>query len=98
MSKQTTAGHTPGPWFAKGRYIGTANHMSYIAECSDENCNWANTPMSVANARLIAAAPELLAALQAVLHQVKQGPYVFADSDAYRFALAAVAKATGAAA
>lgn len=58
-----TTKHTPGPWFAKGRYIGTKNHMSYIGECSDQNGNWTNEPMAVANSLLIAAAPDLLAVL-----------------------------------
>ena len=56
--------HTSGPWLAQGRYIGVKGHMSYIGECSDQNGNWTNEPMAVANARLIAAAPELLEALK----------------------------------
>jgi len=56
--------HTPGPWLAQGRYIGVKGHMSYIGECSDQNGNWTNEPMAVANAHLIAAAPELLEALK----------------------------------
>lgn len=60
----TTAKFTPGPRVSKGRYVGTPNHMSYIAECRDTNGNWTNEPMAVANARLIDAAPELLEALK----------------------------------
>ena len=56
--------HTPGPWVAQGRYIGVKGHMSYIGECGDQNGNWTNEPMAVANARLIAAAPDLLEALK----------------------------------
>ena len=56
--------HTPGPWLAQGRYIGVKGHMSYIGECGDQNGNWTNEPMAVANARLIAAAPDLLEALK----------------------------------
>lgn len=55
--------HTPGPWLARGRYIGVKNHASFIAECRDQNGNWSNTEFSEANARLIAASPEMLAYL-----------------------------------
>ncbi len=89
-----TTQHTPGPWASRGRYVGTPNHMSFIAECRDENGNWTDTPHTIANARLIAAAPELLEALTEI-------------TDAYSFyfkegnpwgdkARAAIAKATGA--
>jgi hypothetical protein len=60
--------HTPGPWLAQGRYIGVKGHMSYIGECGDQNGNWTNEPMAVANARLIAAAPDLLEALIAMIN------------------------------
>ncbi len=58
---------TPGPWSFRGRYVGTPNHMSFIAECRDQNGNWTDTPHSIANARLIAAAPDLLEALIALV-------------------------------
>ena len=51
---------TPGPWFAKGRYIGTKNHMSFVGECRDVNGNWSDDAKSRADAKLMAAAPELL--------------------------------------
>ena len=50
---------TPGPWIAKGRYIGTPSHMSYVAEVRDQNGNWSNTAKSRRDAALIAAAPDL---------------------------------------
>lgn len=80
---------TPGPWVSRGRYIGTPNHMSYIAECRDQNGNWSNEPMALANARLIAAAPDLLEALKAAV--------AVADRDTNEFNLAhsAIAKAEG---
>ncbi len=52
--------HTPGPWFSHGRYIGTKNHKSAIAECRDINGNWSDDAPASANARLIAASPDLL--------------------------------------
>lgn len=62
--------HTPGPWFAYGRYIGTKNHASFIGECRDINGNWSNEAPASANARLIAAAPDLLDALHAELQSL----------------------------
>lgn len=59
----TNSKFTPGPWFAKGRYIGTKNHMSYIGECRDVNGNWSDDAKSSGDAQLIAAAPTLLEAL-----------------------------------
>jgi hypothetical protein len=90
--------YTPGPWLAQGRYIGVKGHMSYIGECSDQNGNWTNEPMSVANAHLIAAAPELLEALKKcrVALRGSAGPEEIINArDA---AGAAIAKATGGAA
>lgn len=45
-----TTQHTPGPWASRGRYVGTPNHMSFIAECRDENGNWTDTPHTIAKA------------------------------------------------
>jgi len=59
--------HTPGPWFSHGRYIGTKNHKSAIGECRDINGNWSDDAQSSGNARLIAAAPEMLEALDIVV-------------------------------
>ena len=56
--------HTPGPWFASGRYIGTFNHKSAIGECRSASECWSDDEPASANARLIAAAPELLEACQ----------------------------------
>lgn len=60
MSKQTnpadTSAHTATPWRASGRYVGTPNHMSFIAECRDQNGNWSNEPMALANAEFIVRA------------------------------------------
>jgi len=57
--------HTPGPWHCNGTQIvgKLGKRTQYIAETlRDTGCETCN-----ANARLIASAPELLAALQAML-------------------------------
>ena len=56
----TTTQHTPGPW---------ANHDGIIRDCSPEGwlvatCRF--SPKDDANARLIAAAPDMLEALRAI--------------------------------
>lgn len=54
----SNAKHTPGPWIAsKMGYISTVDRKSFIATSCSANDN------DEANARLIAAAPELLEAL-----------------------------------
>lgn len=51
----TDAKHTPGPWRVNGQKSVRGPNLEYIA-----NANWKN---GEANARLIAAAPDLLEAL-----------------------------------
>lgn len=67
------AGHTPGPWFVEEghiqrdsggiRYWQVQNEQDAI--CCNQFCYSGN---GEANARLIAAAPELLAALQRIMN------------------------------
>jgi hypothetical protein len=57
---------TPGPWIANRRYIGVPKHKSFIGEMRDHNGNWRDSDQSIANANLIAAAPELYAALRSL--------------------------------
>lgn len=88
MSK---AKHTPGPWFAHGRYIGTENHKSAIGECRDINGNWSNDAPASENALLISAAPDLLRVAELVVSWLdeEEGAHALCDT-----ARAAIAKAT----
>ena len=60
------AEHTPGPWRSESPYVSapSGEHRKMVADCdqylSDDECE--------ANTRLIAAAPELLAALEGLMH------------------------------
>lgn len=106
MSKNT---HTPGPWDATIKIAGVKDHpvltrtgllvaripnkkpsndYSYRIETNDSR--------SVANARLIAAAPEMLAALENLANRCNghlgRNPYGVPE---FEEALRAVAKATG---
>jgi hypothetical protein len=104
------AKHTPGPWKAQmidGRMGVTANHMCSfpgmrydICERVGGDCTAKPTKGTPeANARLIAAAPELLEALQRVVsdwvHPYDGGEYEDGEMPALDQARAAIAKATG---
>ena len=93
MSNSTTENHTQGPWQAVKWTCHAATTIKagdvVVAECSGFG-RYADE--SLADARLIAAAPDLLAALQEI---VKNDPYNQSSSGI--IARAAIAKATGAA-
>jgi hypothetical protein len=84
------SGHTPGPWranFEDGIIFGKNDEVV----CSDGTGVFAAIPND-ADARLIAAAPDLLEALKLCILQVQGGPY---GDSAVAVAEAAIAKATG---
>lgn len=94
--------HTPGPWLAVAR----TNAFIEI-EAPDQHGYSAKKVASTsvtnheANARLIAAAPTLLAALKEIVSQIDQGGTdgkVFARDYCITAARAAIANATGEAA
>ena len=99
--------HTPGPWYVgtefndQGRHIYAAQKVRHedgdewhpLIACTDDDerlVDWQ------ANARLIAAAPDLLEALQRMLDAPSHGTHE-AMRRANEAARAAIAKATGAA-
>ncbi len=58
--------HTPGPWQANGSHIYTADpERALLAQVINPGSKASDYPL-VENARLIAAAPELLEALKAI--------------------------------
>ncbi len=66
----STANHTPGPWTAEATRAGKVFEVYFgDAEAGDAGCGWATLAgdNQAANARLVAAAPELLDALQRCL-------------------------------
>ena len=99
-----TATHTPGPWafsdsdLTPGRFSVYHNGpLAYVGDTGDGIAN------ARANARLIAAAPELLAALQALVQAERERNECPGFASAGNFvrateaARAAIARATGAA-
>ena len=67
------AAHTPGPWRSDSPYVSapSGEHRKIVADCdqyfSDDECEYLSDDECEANIRLIAAAPELLAALEQAL-------------------------------
>lgn len=81
--------HTPGPW--------TALNRGYKSHVTDNDMNWNAEivgPGHAANALLIAAAPELLEALQEFVGAVNAGAK-FSDMSVVEYARTAIAKAKG---
>ena len=86
--------HTPGPWHIEGQYIHGPDGNRFLAVAGDGE--------GIANASLIAAAPELLAALEKALESIEgQAELLRHCGAAYGIgatlaqARAAIAKATG---
>jgi hypothetical protein len=81
--------HTPGPWTAKANLDVVDSNGERVARLASTRGKYEYEEI---NARLIAAAPELLDALQELVN----GPECGGDHGAmYRNARAAIAKATG---
>jgi hypothetical protein len=109
VQRQERTLHTPGPWQAAsagssivgipvvgpgGRAI-TSLHMSLAREPLGDFDHRRYNAEQLANARLIAAAPELLAALQAWENWFSVDSTEHARDDARALGLAAIAKAVG---
>lgn len=92
-------GHTSGPWALMASYPGVSTPRGDVALAVDDEILTALQPGSDglarrwANARLIAAAPDLLAVVEAIA-----GNLVLCETGLGRMARAAIAKATGGAA
>lgn len=85
--------YTPGPWRVNDLFKNIVG--VYVETEKDQICEFhTDTPNVDANARLIAAAPELLEALIELCDLIKDGDYDF-DSFSLQPAKRAIAKATG---
>ena len=98
-----TAQHTPGPWRNEGATVKAISH-GICFKITRADANNYTTEGNEANARLIAAAPDLLAALQEIEDKGKlwsdnpdQMPigWIAALAELSRNARYAIAKATG---
>ena len=98
-----TTQHTPGPWIYDGKMSGgdllisarvdPENSQTYIAPVAFVEGDWTNG-IAEANARLIAAAPDLLTALEAMT-AASVDPMGIAAAKAGTLACQAIAKAKG---
>lgn len=92
--------HTPGPWKSYGENICAKLASDTRTEIVATTCGFQSTQSNIANAQLIAAAPELLAALENaanVLAGLATGDLktIQRDSPALLQARKAIAKAKG---
>ncbi len=85
--------HTPAPWNlgTETLIVRSANRENHIADCGI-SYSLSDNEMK-ANAVLIAAAPELLEALEAMMKFAESGTYD--DDDPLELASVAIAKAKG---
>ena len=95
----SAAKHTPGPWQAVSASVCSEVEMMEIAEVAHMRVvprggGWPTPGAPEDDARLIAAAPELLEALIAVSKQARHSDYDW-DVSLSREVSAAIAKATG---
>jgi hypothetical protein len=90
-----TTQHTPGPWYIDCQNESAAIGYRAIID-GDGYTVCSPSPMGQANARLIAAAPDLLAALEVVREYMDHAADQFSYEDIVQIR-AAIAKATGAA-
>jgi len=86
----TQTQYTPGPWYADGRDI-----MAAPDDCVGSVTTRSTPEITTANACLIAAAPALLAALEALLRISDDVMGSLERQAAYRTARAAIAQAKG---
>ena len=104
QAKRENAKHTPGPWEAAIQpgchavIASLSGGPKAVAIIGNNTPDDGNEPMRFANARLIAGAPDLLAALQrivAVLDKQVASPHLAERASPLAQAKAAIAKATG---
>ena len=96
---QLAQGATPGPWYVTGnltRYVEAridGGLIQEVAACGPTEADGGYGPQQEANARLIAAAPDLL---EALIELADCGAEAWGeDRPCVKWARAAIAKATG---
>ena len=82
--------HTPGPWVAAGTDIDAAAKTVAIATCGP-----GRTGEAVANARLIAAAPDMKEALEGVMRMTFEDLSAEESGEIIEAAVRALVKARG---
>jgi hypothetical protein len=83
---------TPGPWMDEGVYIGSVHWPFQVAEVAKF---FGHEALDECNAKLIAAAPELLEALQRMVNKAHKQNWNDAYPEELQSAHAAIKKALG---
>ncbi|MDO9402079.1 MAG: hypothetical protein Q7T46_11630 [Polaromonas sp.] len=89
-----SAAHTPGPW-SQDKYGGVVTHSGRMLVAEGVALGGRSTEETRANARLIAAAPELLEALNNILVGMEASGGWEGDDELFNAGVAAYKKATG---
>ena len=85
--------HTQGPWAITDDFIGVYDQQGRcVADMDSEGAPEIGYDESLANARLIAAAPDMLAALEDAVEALTEARYYPSELERFR---AAIAKAKG---
>ena len=98
MKRETTTGPTPGPWTVGWTgTVGAPHNLGRPCVNTGGCADWVGPEGAEADARLIAAAPDLLAACEAMAHAANLVyiERIDAMNDAAGLARAAIARATG---
>lgn len=99
---------TPGPWFAREQFSREKSTLGWIIDHANGRIGWScyatatpnerekpPYPIGAANAHLIAAAPDLYAALEGLQRRIVEANLGHGQEDALDAAAAALAKARG---
>lgn len=89
----SAATFTPGPWVASPFTVRDRLNQIEVADCVTERNQTLPLDEREANARLIAAAPELLEALLFIVNDAEPGEDAQLTVEGYNRACAAIAKA-----
>ena len=91
-----TTQHTPSPWTVSGKQVKSIDHGKRYTVATANNPKFTDEA-NANNARLIAAAPDLLAALQALVGEADLGELDYDDDTRALLdnARAAIERATG---
>jgi hypothetical protein len=87
--------HTPGPWIARRTAAGWSGTRGWAIDFNEDQEQVVDFVYEEADARLIAAAPELLEALHGVVRRCEGMGYVGVDGQYLKVVRAAIAKAGG---
>lgn len=95
MTTQTEVKHTPGPWLKSGCVVLSNDEDRGMRFATAERVRGRNPEEQEANARLIAAAPELLEAIKELIHLPGYNAQAFGGAVPMAKILKAIDKAEG---